>query len=191
MKGRIKSGEATIPDLIQFHNGTNATGTIKFIDHVSDETGFITISNGQVINARYASFGDEQAIVELAKRQDLSFEFVREIFNENVSITKTTTSLLMDAALAIDQHAAFGKSQAHNVIDLSNRANHTEHEQFHSQEFDYLAHYGMLIADSLGYTKVRLSAYLENKYTTVFRKHGNEMLGVVRSKAPLHSLKSI
>ncbi|MEM6820794.1 MAG: DUF4388 domain-containing protein [Verrucomicrobiota bacterium] len=195
MKGTIKFGEATLADVLQFTHVQNTSGSIRLQDSFSGETGFITISKGDVINCNFAGKKDQDALLEIARRSEVAYELVEDVLESERTITLNLTNLLMDLALELDTTSHIASNdpslKGRLAINLEDRSNWGDLESFYYQEYEFMAYYGKLIAADLGHSKVRVSAYQENGRMTMFKKNGASNLEVLRSKIAYHKLKEL
>jgi len=93
--------ELPVPDIIQLVSVSGKTGMFTLIRGV--ERGYIYLKNGQMIHAKLGELTGEEAIYALAIWSSGDFQFTPAEEPETVSIEKSNTSLLMEAARRLDE----------------------------------------------------------------------------------------
>jgi hypothetical protein len=93
--------ELHLPDIIQFLSGAGKTGVLRL---VSDrQEGDIYIQNGRVTHAASADIVGEEAVYTLLLLNEGKFDFEPDVAIETSTISKSSTSLLMEAARRKDE----------------------------------------------------------------------------------------
>jgi uncharacterized protein DUF4388 len=93
--------ELPVPDIIQLVSVSGKTGMFTLIRGV--ERGYIYLKNGQMVHAKLGELTGEEAIYALAIWSSGDFQFTPAEEPETVSIEKSNTSLLMEAARRLDE----------------------------------------------------------------------------------------
>ncbi len=93
--------ELPVPDIIQLVSVSGKTGMFTLVRGV--ERGYIYLKNGQMVHARLGEVTGEEAIYALAIWSSGDFQFAPGEEPESVSIEKSNTSLLMEAARRLDE----------------------------------------------------------------------------------------
>jgi Domain of unknown function (DUF4388) len=93
--------ELPVPDIIQLVSVSGKTGMFTLIRGV--ERGYIYLKNGQMIHAKLGELTGEEAIYALAIWSSGDFQFTPAEEPDTVSIEKSNTSLLMEAARRLDE----------------------------------------------------------------------------------------
>jgi len=93
--------ELPVPDIIQLVSVSGKTGMFTLIRGA--ERGFIYLKNGQMVHARLGEQTGEEAIYALAIWSSGDFQFTPAEEADTVSIEKSNTSLLMEAARRLDE----------------------------------------------------------------------------------------
>jgi len=99
--------ELPLPDVIQLVAVSGKTGAFA-LKH-GTESGRIFLRRGQIVHATTGSLIGEQAVYELARWSDGDFNFTPDAESEVVSIEKSNTNLLMEAARQIDEWKILSK----------------------------------------------------------------------------------
>jgi len=99
--------ELPLPDVIQLVAVSGKTGAFA-LKHGA-ETGRIFLRRGQIVHATAGSLVGEQAVYELARWSEGDFNFTPDAESEVVSIEKSNTNLLMEAARQIDEWKILSK----------------------------------------------------------------------------------
>ena len=98
-QGSLK--EIPLPDIIQLVSVSGKTGV--FILEKSDERGEIYLREGQIVHAVYSGLEGEEAIYALAIWPEGDFHFQPGVEAEGVTVQKSNTNLLMEAARRLDE----------------------------------------------------------------------------------------
>jgi Domain of unknown function (DUF4388) len=93
--------ELPVPDIIQLVSVSGKTGMFTLVR--GPERGFIYLKNGQMVHARLGDLTGEEAIYALAIWSTGDFQFTPNEEADTVSIQKSNTSLLMEAARRLDE----------------------------------------------------------------------------------------
>jgi hypothetical protein len=93
--------ELPVPDIIQLVSVSGKTGMFMLVR--GSERGFIYLRNGRIVHAELGSLGGEEAVYALAIWSTGDFQFTPGKETETVTIEKTNTSLLMEAARRLDE----------------------------------------------------------------------------------------
>lgn len=93
--------ELPVPDIIQLVSVSGKTGMFTLVRGA--ERGYIYLKNGQMVHARVADLAGEEAIYALAIWSSGDFQFSPGEEPETVTIEKSNTSLLMEAARRLDE----------------------------------------------------------------------------------------
>ncbi len=93
--------ELPVPDIIQLVSVSGKTGMFTLVRGV--ERGYIYLKNGQMVHARVSDLTGEEAIYALAIWSSGDFQFTPGEEADTVSIEKSNTSLLMEAARRLDE----------------------------------------------------------------------------------------
>jgi hypothetical protein len=93
--------ELPVPDIIQLVSVSGKTGMFTLVRGA--ERGYIYLRNGQMIHARVGDLAGEEAIYALAIWSSGDFQFSPGEEPDTVSIEKSNTSLLMEAARRLDE----------------------------------------------------------------------------------------
>lgn len=99
--------ELPLPDVIQLVAVSGKTGAFALKN--GPEAGRIFLRRGQIVHATAGSLVGEQAVYELARWSQGEFNFTPEAETEVVSIEKSNTNLLMEAARQIDEWKILSK----------------------------------------------------------------------------------
>jgi hypothetical protein len=99
--------ELPLPDVIQLVAVSGKTGAFTLRNRA--ENGRIFLRKGQIVHATVGSLAGEQAVYELARWSEGEFAFAPEVESESVSIEKSNTNLLMEAARQIDEWKILSK----------------------------------------------------------------------------------
>lgn len=90
-----------MPDIIQLVSVSGKTGMFTLVRGV--ERGYIYLKNGQMVHARLGELTGEEAIYALAIWSSGDFQFTPGEEADTVTIEKSNTSLLMEAARRLDE----------------------------------------------------------------------------------------
>src|SRR5215813_15643512 len=93
--------ELPVPDIIQLVSVSGKTG--MFLLMRGSERGSIYLHNGRIVHAEIGSTSGEEAVYALAIWSTGDFQFSPGRESEKVTIDKTNTSLLMEAARRLDE----------------------------------------------------------------------------------------
>jgi hypothetical protein len=93
--------ELPVPDIIQLVSVSGKTGMFMLVR--SGERGYIYLKNGRIVHAELGNLRGEEAVYALAIWSTGDFQFSPGKEVENVTIDKTNTSLLMEAARRLDE----------------------------------------------------------------------------------------
>ncbi len=93
--------ELPVPDIIQLVSVSGKTGMFTLVRGV--ERGYIYLKNGQMVHARVGDITGEEAIYALAIWSSGDFQFTPGEEADTVSIEKSNTTLLMEAARRLDE----------------------------------------------------------------------------------------
>ena len=99
--------ELPLPDVIQLVAVSGKTGAFTLRNRA--ENGRIYLRKGQIVHATVGSLAGEQAVYELARWSEGEFSFTPEEETQAVSIEKSNTNLLMEAARQIDEWKILSK----------------------------------------------------------------------------------
>ena len=99
--------ELPLPDVIQLVAVSGKTGV--FALRSGTESGRIFLRRGQIVHASTGSLAGEQAVYELARWSEGDFNFTPDTETDTVSIEKSNTNLLMEAARQIDEWKILSK----------------------------------------------------------------------------------
>ena len=93
--------ELPVPDIIQLVSVSGKTGMFMLVRGA--ERGFIYLKNGRIAHAELGGLAGEEAVYALAIWSTGDFQFTPGKETERVTIDKTNTSLLMEAARRLDE----------------------------------------------------------------------------------------
>ncbi len=93
--------ELPVPDIIQLVSVSGKTGMFTLVRGV--ERGYIYLKNGQMVHAKVGDITGEEAIYALAIWSSGEFQFTPAEEPETVSIERSNTTLLMEAARRLDE----------------------------------------------------------------------------------------
>ena len=93
--------ELPVPDIIQLVSVSGKTGMFMLVR--GSERGFIYLRNGRIVHAELGPLAGEEAVYALAIWSTGDFQFTPGKEAESVTIEKTNTSLLMEAARRLDE----------------------------------------------------------------------------------------
>jgi Domain of unknown function (DUF4388) len=93
--------ELPVPDIIQLVSVSGKTGMFLLIR--GGERGSIYLRNGRIVHAELGNLNGEEAVYALAIWSTGDFQFTPGKETESVTIDKTNTSLLMEAARRLDE----------------------------------------------------------------------------------------
>lgn len=104
-QGSIK--EIPLPDIIQLVSVSGKSGV--FILERGEERGEIYLRDGQIVHAVYNTLTGEEAIYALTIWSEGDFHFQPGVEAEQITITKSNTNLLMEAARRLDEWKILSK----------------------------------------------------------------------------------
>ena len=93
--------ELPVPDIIQLVSVSGKTGMFMLVR--GGERGYIYLKNGRIVHSELGSLRGEEAVYALAIWSTGDFQFTPGKEIETVTIEKTNTSLLMEAARRLDE----------------------------------------------------------------------------------------
>ncbi len=93
--------ELPVPDIIQLVSVSGKTGMFTLVRGA--ERGYIYLKNGQMVHARLGDLTGEEAVYALAIWSSGDFQFTPAEEPDHVTIEKSNTSLLMEAARRLDE----------------------------------------------------------------------------------------
>ncbi len=93
--------ELPVPDIIQLVSVSGKTGMFMLVR--GSERGFIYLRNGRIVHAELGPLTGEEAVYALAIWSTGDFQFTPGKEADTVTIEKTNTSLLMEAARRLDE----------------------------------------------------------------------------------------
>lgn len=93
--------ELPVPDIIQLVSVSGKTGMFMLVRGA--ERGYIFLKNGRIVHAELGGLTGEEAVYALAIWSTGDFQFTPGKEVETVTIDKTNTSLLMEAARRLDE----------------------------------------------------------------------------------------
>jgi uncharacterized protein DUF4388 len=93
--------ELPVPDIIQLVSVSGKTGMFTLVR--GSERGYIYLKNGQMVHAKLGDLTGEEAIYALAIWSSGDFQFTPSEEPDTVTIEKSNTSLLMEAARRLDE----------------------------------------------------------------------------------------
>lgn len=93
--------ELPVPDIIQLVSVSGKTGMFLLLR--GSERGSIYLRNGRIVHAEVGGVSGEEAVYALAIWSTGDFQFTPGKESETVTIDKTNTSLLMEAARRLDE----------------------------------------------------------------------------------------
>lgn len=96
-----------LPDIIQLVSVSGKTG--RFRVQRDRDQGEIFLRDGQIVDARLDNLMGEEAIYEMAIWHEGEFEFQADELTDRVTVHKSNTNLLMEAARRIDEWQVLSK----------------------------------------------------------------------------------
>ena len=93
--------ELPVPDIIQLVSVSGKTGMFMLVR--GGERGYIYLKNGRIVHSELGTLRGEEAVYALAIWSTGDFQFTPGKEIETVTIEKTNTSLLMEAARRLDE----------------------------------------------------------------------------------------
>jgi len=104
-QGSLK--ELPVPDIVQLMSVSGKTGVFTLTR--GPERGFIYLKNGQMVHSRLGEIAGEEAVYALAIWSSGDFLFSPNDETDEHTITKSNTSLLMEAARRLDEWKVLSK----------------------------------------------------------------------------------
>jgi hypothetical protein len=99
--------ELPLPDVIQLVAVSGKTGAFTLRN--ASESGQLFLKRGQIVHASVGTLTGEQAVYELARWSEGDFAFEPDAEAESVTVEKSNTNLLMEAARQIDEWKILSK----------------------------------------------------------------------------------
>jgi hypothetical protein len=100
LNGSLES--VNLADIMQLVSNSRQSGRFV-LSKSTGTTGYIFIKNGEIINSKVENFIGEDALFTLIAWGKGDFVFEEGDFDEEVTVTRSVTSLLMEAARRIDE----------------------------------------------------------------------------------------
>lgn len=100
LKGSLES--INLADIMQLVSNSRQSGRFE-LTRGEDNKGYIVVDKGEIIHAEVENFVGEDAVFTLISWGTGEFEFVQGSFEADKTITRSVTSLLMEAARRIDE----------------------------------------------------------------------------------------
>ena len=100
LKGSLDS--VNLADIMQLVSNSRQSGRFV-LSKDTGTTGYIIIKNGEIIHSKVDNFRGEDALFTLIAWGKGDFVFEEGHFEEDATITRSVTSLLMEAARRIDE----------------------------------------------------------------------------------------
>ncbi len=94
--------DISLPDVIQLVSVSGKTGVFTLSAEGVD--GKIFLKDGQIVDAAAGSLAGELAVYEMATWRHGQFIFTANIVPERVTVTKSNTNLMMEAARRLDEY---------------------------------------------------------------------------------------
>jgi len=104
-QGSLK--ELPVPDIVQLMSASGKTGLFTLTRGA--ERGAIYLKNGQMVHSRLGDVTGEEAVYALAIWSSGDFQFSPDDESQEHTITKSNTSLLMEAARRLDEWKVLSK----------------------------------------------------------------------------------
>jgi hypothetical protein len=104
-QGSLK--ELPVPDIVQLMSVSGKTGVFTLTR--GPERGVIYLKNGQMVHSRLGDVAGEEAVYALAIWSSGDFQFTPNDESDERTITKSNTSLLMEAARRLDEWKVLSK----------------------------------------------------------------------------------
>lgn len=104
-QGSLK--ELPVPDIVQLMSVSGKTGVFTLTR--GPERGVIYLKNGQMVHSRLGEVSGEEAVYALAIWSSGDFQFTPNDETDEHTITKSNTSLLMEAARRLDEWKVLSK----------------------------------------------------------------------------------
>ncbi|MEM6821950.1 MAG: hypothetical protein AAF558_08435 [Verrucomicrobiota bacterium] len=195
MKGVMTQGDNNIVNLLQYYNGRRATGTLQLSDWFTNETGYITFVDGEIINCQFANEWDRLALLEVARRSEVSYELTDELWDKRCSIRQNLTKLLMNLAFDLDESSKIDSGvialRGRVAVDLKDPVNEESEEAFFVKEFGYLTHYGEKFSRLAGGDTFRGVGFRESGQTQYYKRGEPTQFEVLRSESSFNKLRSL
>jgi hypothetical protein len=99
--------ELPVPDIIQLVSVSGKTGMFMLVR--GSERGYIFLRNGRIVHAEIGTVSGEEAVYALAIWSTGDFQFTPGKETDKLTIEKTNTSLLMEAARRLDEWKVLGR----------------------------------------------------------------------------------
>jgi uncharacterized protein DUF4388 len=127
--------ELPLPDVIQLVAVSGKTGVFTLRN--GNDNGRIFLRRGQIVHALSGSLVGEQAVYELARWSQGDFNFSPEVETDTVTIEKSNTNLLMEAARRLDEWRVLSKKipSVEHIPELQARDNRHEQITLNPQEW--------------------------------------------------------
>ncbi|MFQ5792351.1 MAG: DUF4388 domain-containing protein [Acidobacteriota bacterium] len=93
--------EFQLPDVIQFLSGAGKTGVLKLLE--GGQRGAIYLARGRIVHAELGGLTGEEAFCSMVVLSAGEFHFEPEVTTEVSTISRSNTSLLMEAARRSDE----------------------------------------------------------------------------------------
>ncbi len=100
LKGSLQS--INLADIMQLVSNSKQSGRFVLTKNTG-ENGYIYIKDGEIIHAEVEHFSGEDAVFTLISWGEGDFVFEEQEFNVQQTISRSVTSLLMEAARRIDE----------------------------------------------------------------------------------------
>src|SRR5512136_1298449 len=94
--------DISLPDVIQLVSVSGKTGVFTISGEGAD--GKIFLKDGQIVDAAAGKLNGELAVYEMATWRKGQFIFTANVAADRVTVTKSNTSLMMEAARRIDEY---------------------------------------------------------------------------------------
>jgi Domain of unknown function (DUF4388) len=99
--------ELHLPDIIQLVSVSGKSGVFRLID--GNHRGDIWLQEGRIVHAEHEDLSGEEAVYALAIWRTGEFRFEAGIDSPRLTITKSNTNLLMEAARRLDEWRVLSK----------------------------------------------------------------------------------
>jgi hypothetical protein len=104
-QGSLK--ELPVPDIVQLMSVSGKTGVFTLVR--GNDRGYIFLKNGQMVHSRLGEVTGEEAVYALAIWSSGDFQFSPNEETQENTISKSNTSLLMEAARRLDEWKVLSK----------------------------------------------------------------------------------
>ena len=104
-QGSLK--ELPVPDIVQLMSVSGKTGVFTLVR--GNDRGYIFLKNGQMVHSRLGEVTGEEAVYALAIWSSGDFQFTPNEETHENTISKSNTSLLMEAARRLDEWKVLSK----------------------------------------------------------------------------------